>query len=65
MSAISFTLLVAFLAITLGVLATGVVGMMTGGAFNRKYANKLMQARVVCQFLALVFLALLMLTARG
>ena len=64
MSAIAFFFLVVFMAITLGVLATGVFSMMKGGAFNRKYANKLMRARVLFQFLALVFLALFMLTAR-
>ncbi len=65
MSAIAFFFLVVFMAITLGVLATGVFSMMKGGEFNRKYANKLMQARVLFQFLALVFLALFMLTGRG
>ena len=65
MSAIAFFFLAVFMAITLGVLATGVLAMMKGGEFNRKYANKLMRARILFQFLALVFLALFMLTARG
>ncbi len=65
MSAIAFFFLAVFMLITLGVLATGVFSMMKGGAFNRKYANKLMQARVLFQFLAFVFLALFMLTGRG
>lgn len=65
MSGIAFFFLVVFMATTLGVLATGVFSMMKGGEFNRKYANKLMRARVLCQFLALVFLALFMLTSRG
>ena len=65
MSAIAFFFLVVFMVITLGVLVTGVISMMRGGEFNRKYANKLMQARVLFQFLALVFLALFMLSASG
>ncbi len=65
MSAIALVLLVVFVLATLGVLATGVFGMMKGGAFNEKYANKLMRARVLCQFMAVVFFALFMLTAGG
>ncbi len=65
MSAIAFFFLAVFMAITLGVLATGVISMMKGGEFNRRYANKLMRARILFQFLALVFLALFMLTGRG
>ncbi len=65
MSAIAFVLLVVFALATLGVLAIGVFGMMKGGAFNQKYANQLMRARVLCQFMAVVFFALFMLTAGG
>ncbi|MFQ5955966.1 MAG: twin transmembrane helix small protein [Kiloniellales bacterium] len=65
MSAIAFVLLIVFMLATLGVLATGVFSMMKGGEFNRKYANQLMRARVLCQFLALLFFALFMLTAGG
>jgi len=65
MSAIALVFLIVFMAATLAVLVTGVFSMMKGGEFNRKYANKLMRARVVCQFLALVFFALFMLSARG
>ena len=65
MSAIAFVLLVVFVLATLGVLATGVFGMMKGGAFNKKYANRLMRARVACQFMALAFFALFVLSAGG
>jgi hypothetical protein len=41
-----------------GVLATGVVGLATGGEFNRKYANKLMRLRVATQAFAVVVLLL-------
>ena len=65
MSAVTLVLLVIFMVTTLGILLTGIVGMMVGGEFNRKYANKLMRARVLCQFLALVFFALFLLSSRG
>ncbi len=46
----------------LGVLATGLVGFIKGGEFNRRYANKLMRLRVATQaFAVLVLLALLLL----
>jgi hypothetical protein len=65
MSTVAVVLLIVFMASTLGVLVAGVVGMMSGGEFNRRYANKLMRARVVCQFLALLFFALFILSTRG
>ena len=52
-----FTAILAGLA-TLGALVIGLVGMIKGGEFNKKYGNKLMQARVMLQGLALVMLAL-------
>ena len=63
MSTFSGIMLVIFMLTTLGILVTGVVGMMLGGEFNRKYSNKLMRARIVCQFMALVFFAVFMLSA--
>jgi len=44
-----------------GVLATGLVSFIAGGEFNRKYANKLMRARVATQALAVALLLLLFL----
>lgn len=41
-----------------GALALGLFSMMKGGEFNEKYGNKLMQARVALQGLALALLAL-------
>ena len=49
-------LLIAML-ITLGVLATGIIGMAKGGEFNAKYGNKLMRARVIAQGVALAIFA--------
>ena len=46
----------------LGSLGAGVVAMARGGEFNARYSNKLMQARVICQGLAIAFLALAMMS---
>ncbi|MCY4231903.1 MAG: twin transmembrane helix small protein [Alphaproteobacteria bacterium] len=46
-----------FLAAVALVLFTGIFGMVRGGAFNRKYGNRLMQLRVGLQFLAIVLIA--------
>jgi hypothetical protein len=43
------------------VLATGLASFVAGGEFNRKYANKLMRARVAAQALAVALLLLLFL----
>lgn len=43
---------------TLAVLAVGVFGMFRGGSFNKKYGNKLMQARVLLQAVAIALIAL-------
>ena len=40
----------------LGVLMVGVGGFAKGGAFNKKYANKLMRLRIAVQFLAVVLI---------
>ena len=49
---------------TLAVLIAGVVAMMRGGEFNRKYGNKLMRARIAMQALAVALLFLLFLLNR-
>ena len=48
------------LAAVLIVLAVGVISMIRGGEFNRKYANKLMQLRVLLQFGVILLLGLLL-----
>ncbi len=49
--------------LTVAVLVTGIVSMGRGGEFNAKYGNKLMQARVWMQGLALAFFALAIMTS--
>jgi hypothetical protein len=44
-------------------LATGVFGMARSGPFNRKWGNKLMQARIGFQALAILFFMLALWTA--
>ena len=38
------------------VLMVGVGGFAKGGAFNRKYANKIMRLRLLAQFIAVVLI---------
>jgi hypothetical protein len=40
----------------LAVLMVGVGGFARGGAFNRKYANKIMRLRLLMQFIAVVLI---------
>tara|TARA_B100000700_G_scaffold331604_1_gene466017 strand:+ start:2998 stop:3159 length:162 start_codon:yes stop_codon:yes gene_type:complete len=46
---------------TLFALALGLFAMVRGGDFNAKHSNKFMRARVILQFAAIIFLALLFL----
>jgi hypothetical protein len=61
MNPLAIALMLAMLA-TAGVLAVGLVGFFLGGAFNERYGNRLMQARVGLQLLAVTLLGLLFLT---
>jgi hypothetical protein len=60
MTFLTILLLIAMLA-TLGALVVGLAGFFHGGEFNRKYGNKLMQARVAFQALAVLVLLMLLL----
>jgi hypothetical protein len=60
MDVLTTLLLIAMLA-TVGALVVGLAGFFHGGEFNRKYGNKLMQARVALQALAVVLLLMLLL----
>ena len=54
-----FTILIALaLLLVLAVLATGVISMARGGEFNQKYGNRLMQARIAAQAVAVLLLFL-------
>lgn len=55
---------VALLAVV-AVLATGLVGFVIGGEFNRKYANRLMRLRVATQGVAVLLLLIRVLVGVG
>lgn len=61
MNPLAVLLLIAMLA-TAAVLLVGLFGFFRGGAFNEKYGNKLMRARVGLQLMAVVILGLMFLT---
>ena len=44
--------------IVLAILIIGIGTFAKGGEFNRKYANKLMQLRILAQFLAVIAILL-------
>jgi hypothetical protein len=48
-----------FMGLTALVLCAGLFGMVTGGEFNKKYANQLMFWRVALQAVTIMLLALL------
>ena len=47
------------------VLAVGIVGMLRGGDFNRRYGNKLMRLRVATQGLAILLIILFVVVAKS
>jgi hypothetical protein len=52
--------------LVVAVLLVGVGGFARGGAFNRKYANKIMQLRLLFQFIAVLLILLFVwLSGRG
>lgn len=57
------TLAIIFMIGVVIVLIRGLINMMRGGSGNT--SNKLMQARVILQFIALVFIVLALWFARG
>lgn len=64
MNTLSLIILALAMLAVLGVLIVGIVSMLKGGEFNKKYGNKLMQARVILQGVALAMLALAFLTSK-
>jgi Hypoxia induced protein conserved region len=62
MSVLTVLLMIAMLA-TLGVLVVGLAGFFHGGEFNRKYGNKLMQARVALQAVSVLLLLIILVSA--
>jgi hypothetical protein len=52
-------LLIVLMIATAAVLLTGIGGFIRGGKFNERYGNRLMQARVGLQFVAVLILGLI------
>ena len=48
-----------------GVLVLGLISMAHGGELNKKYGNKLMQARVILQGLAIALLVVAYLASKN
>ena len=48
-----------------GMLVLGLISMVKGGAFNEKYGNRLMRARVMLQGATLALLALVFFTSQS
>lgn len=61
-----FYIVIAAVLLVLVILASGLIGFTKGGDFNRKYANKIMRARIVAQFVAVgLILLYVYLRSRG
>ncbi len=58
MSTIFIVLMALAMVAVLAVMGLGMFSMAKGGEFNKKYSNKLMQARVMLQGFALLMFAL-------
>ena len=61
MNPLAIVLMLAMLG-TAGVLFVGLAGFLQGGAFNERYGNRLMRARVGLQLIAVLALGLLFLS---
>ena len=58
-------LIILSLIAVLVVLGVGVIGMLRGGDFNRRYGNKLMRVRVATQGLAILLILLFVAVSRS
>lgn len=65
MTGIVIFLMVVAMFLTLGIVFAGVLSMARGGSFNAKWANKLMRARVMMQFVALCLFGLAILIMKN
>ena len=51
-----FYVVVVAVLIVLAILMSGLIGFTKGGDFNRKYANKIMRARIIAQAIAVLLI---------
>ncbi|SEA82835.1 twin transmembrane helix small protein [Rubrimonas cliftonensis] len=59
------TVAIAACLVVLGVLVLGLFSFGRGGAFSKRWSNKIMQARVIAQFAAVVIIVALAWAMRG
>ena len=62
MDKVVFIAILVFMAVTLGILLTGLFSMARGGEFDKRNANKLMRWRVVAQGIAILLFIIFMMT---
>ncbi len=61
-----FYIIVAAVLVVVAILMSGLIGFTKGGEFNRKYANKIMRARIIAQAIAVALIvAYVYLRGRG
>jgi hypothetical protein len=60
-----FILVVVAVLIVLGIMLFGIGTFGKGGAFNKKYANKIMRWRIGAQFVAILLILLYVYLRRG
>lgn len=60
-----FILVIVSVAVTALILLTGIGGFARGGAFSRKYANRIMRWRVIAQAVSIALILLYVLMRRG
>ena len=65
MKTFMFILVLIAMFVTLGVLATGIIGMARGGEFNKRNSNRIMRLRVIMQGVAVLLFLLFVLLAKG
>lgn len=53
-----YTLILIAMGAVVIILAIGIGGFARGGAFNKKYGNKMMQLRIAAQFVAILLIVL-------
>lgn len=64
MSGFPLFLVILAVVLTLGVLFAGLFSMVRGGEFSRKYGNRLMRLRVICQGIAILLFLIAMMIGR-
>ena len=62
MDKVVFIAILVFMAITLGILLTGLFSMARGGDFDKRNSNRFMRWRVIAQGIAILLFIIFMMT---